>query len=329
MTGSKLASGSPSVSPHLKQRSPLSAPSVSLAPAPGRVASRSKGDRALAIGLMVLALICFAALDSSAKYLSRELPSAEIVWARYLGAALVAAATTRAYLKPRLFRTRRPALQSLRSLLLLGSTAGNFLALRQLQLAETSTIAFLAPIFVALLSGPLLGEWPGRARSVAIAVGFLGVVAAMGPGTSALHPVVAFAFAGALCNAGYLLATRGLAGHDSGQTTLLWTQAAGVVALTPLLPWFWTTPSGALGWGGMAGLGVFGAVGHGLLIKAHQLAPAAALAPFSYTQLLWMIVSGWLMFGDWPPVATFVGAGLVVGCGLFLLFYERAAATKK
>ncbi len=73
----------------------------------------------------------------------------------------------------------------------------------------------------------------------------------------------------------------------------------------------------------MAGMGAFGALGHGLLIKAHQLAPAATLAPFGYTQLLWMIASGWLVFGDWPPPATFVGAGLVVGCGLFLLFYER------
>jgi drug/metabolite transporter (DMT)-like permease len=120
-----------------------------------------------------------------------------------------------------------------------------------------------------------------------------------------------------------------VAGYDSGQTTLLWTQLAGVFVVTPLLPWFWTAPSGALGWGLMAGMGALAALGHGLLIKAHQLAPAATLAPFGYTQLLWMIVSGWLVFGDWPPAATFAGAALVVGCGLFLLFYERAAAPKK
>ena len=74
----------------------------------------------------------------------------------------------------------------------------------------------------------------------------------------------------------------------------------------------------------MAGMGVLAAVGHGLLIKAHQLAPASVLAPFGYTQLLWMIVSGFLVFGDWPPLATFFGAALVVGCGLFLILYERA-----
>ena len=288
-----------------------------------------QGDRALAIVMMALALVCFTALDSSAKYLSRELPSIEVIWARYLGAALVAMAATRVFARPRLLRSRRPGLQSLRSLLLLGSTIGNFLALRSLQLAETSTITFLAPIFVALLSGPLLGEWPGRARLAAIGVGFLGVVVATRPGAGAFHPVVIVAIVGALCNAGYSLATRGLAGYDSGQTTLLWTQAAGVLVATPLLPWFWTAPTHPLGWALLAGMGVLGAVGHGLLIKAHQLAPAAMLAPFTYTQLLWMIVSGWFVFGDWPPAATFVGAGLVVGCGLFLLFYERTQGTRK
>ena len=148
------------------------------------------------------------------------------------------------------------------------------------------------------------------------------------PGVNAFQPIVAIAIAGALCNAGYSLATRGVAAHDSGQTTLLWTQLAGVIAATPLLPWFWTAPANLLGWGLMAAMGALGAVGHALLIKAHQLAPAPTLAPFGYTQLLWMILSGLLVFGDWPPPATFLGAALVVGCGLFLLFYENAAAKK-
>ncbi len=295
--------------------------SLSLAAATTR---RPRG-RVFAIALMALAVVFFAGLDSSAKYLSRQLPALEIVWARYLGAALVAAAATRVYAKPRVLRSRRPGLQTLRSFLLLGSTLCNFLALRKLQLAETSTISFLAPMFIALLSGPLLGEWPGRARLAAIGAGFLGVVVATRPGTAAFQPIVLVAIAGALCNSGYALATRGLAGRDNGQTTLLWTQFAGLVAITPWLPWFWTTPSHALGWALMAAMGAFGAVGHALLIKAHQLAPAAILAPFGYTQLIWMIASGWFVFGDWPPAQTFLGAGLVVGCGLFLLLYERRA----
>jgi drug/metabolite transporter (DMT)-like permease len=285
--------------------------------------------RFVAIGMMCLALLCFAALDSTAKFLSRELPASEIVWARYLGAALVAIAATRVAAKPRLFVSARPGLQALRSSLLLGSTLANFLALRQLQLAETSTISFLSPILVALLAIPLLGERPGRARIAAIALGFVGVLIATRPGTSAFRPIVLVALAGALCNAGYAVATRGVAAHDRAATTLLWTQLAGVVALTPLLPWFWKAPSNPLGWALMAGLGASGAIGHGLLIKAHQIAPASTLAPFGYTQLMWMIASGYFVFGDWPPRATFLGATLVVGCGLFLVFYERAAAKRK
>lgn len=296
---------------------------MTLSLASSRAAPRWRRERIVAIGLMALALVFFTALDSSAKLLSRQLPTVEIAWARYLGAALVAAAATRVHARPRLLRSKRPRLQALRSILLLCSTIANFLAVRKLQLAETSTIAFLAPIFIALLAGPLLGEWPGRARLAAIAVGFLGVIVATRPGAHAFQPIVLVAIAGALCNAGYSLATRGVAGHDSGQTTLLWTQIAGVAALTPLLPWFWVAPVSALGWALMAGMGVLGAVGHGLLIKAHQLAPASTLAPFGYTQLLWMIASGYLVFGDWPPATTFAGAALVVGCGLFLLFHER------
>jgi len=73
----------------------------------------------------------------------------------------------------------------------------------------------------------------------------------------------------------------------------------------------------------MAGMGFFASLGHGLLIWAHRRAPAPVLTPFNYTQLIWMIVAGALFFGDRPPAATLLGAGLVVGCGWFLVMYER------
>jgi drug/metabolite transporter (DMT)-like permease len=199
----------------------------------------------------------------------------------------------------------------------------NFLALRQLQLAETSTISFLQPMFVALLAGPLLGESVGGARLMAIAVGFLGVLIATRPGTHAFQPIVVVAIGGVACAAIYALATRRLAAHDSPETTLAWTQIAGIVLLTPVLPWIWETPPNAFVWAVMAAMGGFAALGHGLLILAHQRAPAPVLTPFNYTQLIWMSVSGLIVFGDRPPAATVLGAGLVVACGLFLVMYER------
>jgi drug/metabolite transporter (DMT)-like permease len=279
--------------------------------------------RVLAIGLMCATMVCFTGLDTSAKWLSASLPITQIIWARYVGASLIAMVGSRALSRPFTLRSKRPWLQLARSTLLFGSTSANLLAIHQLQLSETATISFLTPIFVALLSGPLLGEKVSPERMAAIAIGFLGVLIATRPGTSAFKPVVLVAIAGVVCNSGYVLATRRLASVDSAQTTLAWTQIAGIMALTPILPWIWRQPGSLGAWLIMAGMGVFGAAGHGLLIVAHRFAPAPVLTPFSYTQLLWMIASGIVFFGDWPAPATLVGAALVVACGAYLAVRER------
>jgi drug/metabolite transporter (DMT)-like permease len=279
--------------------------------------------RVLAVGLMCGAMVCFTGLDTCAKWLSFTVPAIQIVWARYVAAAIIALAASRPLSRPSALRSKKPWLQTLRSILLLGSTTANVLALRQLQLSETATISFLTPIFVALFAGPLLGERVGAERMAAIAVGFLGVAIATRPGTAAFRPIVFVAVAGVLCNTGYVLATRKLAAEDAPQTTLAWTQVAGIVLLTPLLPWVWRQPTTPQVWLVMAVMGVFGAAGHLLLIVAHRFAPAPALTPFSYTQLIWMIVSGVLVFGDWPSAATLVGASLVVVCGAYLALRER------
>jgi drug/metabolite transporter (DMT)-like permease len=268
-------------------------------------------------------MICFTGQDTCAKWLSGSLPIAQIVWARYVGAALIALVASRSLSRPAMLRSRRPRLQLARSVLLFCSTTANIFALRQLQLSETATISFLTPVFVALLAGPVLGERVGAERMIAIALGFLGVVIATRPGTAAFQPIVLVAVAGVVCNSGYVLATRKLAGSDSAQTTLAWTQIAGIVFLTPILPWIWRAPQSAIDWLIMAAMSVFAATSHGMLIVAHRFAPAPTLTPFTYTQLIWMIVSGVLVFGDWPAASTLLGAALVVACGAYLALRER------
>jgi drug/metabolite transporter (DMT)-like permease len=288
-----------------------------------RAEDEDRRMRLLAILLMCCTMVCFTGLDTCSKWLSASLPTAQIAWARYVGAAAIALAASRPLSRPVMLRSKRPWLQLVRSTFLLGSTGANVLALRDLQLSETATISFLAPVFVALLAGPFLGEKVGGERMIAIAVGFLGVAIATRPGTAAFHPIVLVAVAGVVCNSAYIVATRKLAGADAAQTTLVWTQIAGMVFLTPILPWVWRQP-GSLGvWLIMAATGVFGAAGHGFLIIAHRYAPAPVLSPFLYTQLIWMIVSGALVFGDWPAASTLVGAALVVACGVFLALRER------
>jgi drug/metabolite transporter (DMT)-like permease len=286
-------------------------------------AAEERRMRVLAIAFMCGAMLCFTGLDTSSKWLGFRLPVLQIVWARYVSATLIALAVARPWSRASVLRSKRPWLQALRSLLLLGATACVVLSLRQLQLAESATISFLTPVFVALLARPVLGERVGAERMIAIVVGFVGVVIATRPETSAFQPIVFVAVAGVVCNSGYVLATRKLAGFDSPRTTLLWTQAAGVLLLTPMLPWVWRKPEALHVWLVMGGLGAFAAAGHGLLIVAHKFAAAPALTPFSYTQLVWMIASGLLVLGDWPPTATLTGAALVVACGAWLALRER------
>jgi len=278
---------------------------------------------------MCAALACFAAIDTSAKFLSRQLPTVEVAWARYMVAGVFALLLSRAPANPTVFRTQRLGLEILRSCLLLGSTLANFVALRKLQLAETSTINFMQPMIVALMAAPVLGEKVGVPRAMAIAVGFLGVIVATQPGTSAFQPVVLVSVAGVTCSAGYALVTRKVTAHDSPQTMLAWTQVAGIVGLTPVLPFVWKTPPTPLFWTICCTMGFFAFAGHSLLILAHQRAPAAVLTPFNYTQLVWMITLGFLVFGDEPPAATLFGAVLVVTCGLFLVLYERRSAASR
>jgi drug/metabolite transporter (DMT)-like permease len=281
--------------------------------------------RFLAIALMCATMVCFTGQDTCAKWLSASLPIVQIVWARYVGAAVIALIASRSLSRPAMLRSNRPRLQLLRSVLLFGATTANVFAIRELQLSETATISFLTPVFVALLAGPVLGERVGPERMVAIALGFLGVVIATRPGAEALQPIVLVAVAGVVCNSLYVLATRKLAAADTAHTTLAWTQVAGLVFLTPMLPWVWRQPGSVGVWVVMAVMGVFGATSHGMLIVAHRYASAPTLTPFTYTQLIWMIISGVVIFGDWPAPATLVGAALVVACGAYLAVKERRA----
>ena len=145
--------------------------------------------RAKAIGLMVLATICFAGLDATAKYLVtvQAVPVLQVTWLRFVGHIVFSAIALWPFaLKPSL-RSKKPLVQIVRSVIMIGTTGFNFVALQYLQLDQTVTIFFLAPLLVALLAGPLLHEWVGWHRMVAIIAGFLGVLLVMHPGIGTLH----------------------------------------------------------------------------------------------------------------------------------------------
>lgn len=282
-----------------------------------------RAARRRGILLMCGALLCFACLDATGKWLSQSVPVWEVVWARYLGSTILALAFMNPWRSQEGFRTQRPLLQCVRACLLFGSTALNFLALRYLQLDETMAILFAMPLVVSLLAGPMLGEWVGRRRLIAIVVGFVGVLIVVRPGLGGMHWAALYSVAGLFCYAFYSILTRQLAATDSALTTAFFGSASGVVLLTPALPAFWVWPSSPGVWVGLAALGVFGGFGHYLLITAHGRAPAAVLAPYVYTQIVWMIGLGFLVFGNAPGPFTIVGASVVIASGLYLFYRER------
>jgi drug/metabolite transporter (DMT)-like permease len=279
--------------------------------------------RLLGIGLMCAALFFFACLDTVAKWLTTSLPILEVVWARYASHFFISLLVVNPWTMPGLMKTQRPWLQIGRSALLFASTACNFVALRYLQLDQTATISFTTPFIIALLAGPLLGEWIHWRRWLAIIVGFCGVLLVTRPGFGGIHPAAIFSLISMICYALYNLMTRFLAGQDTTGTTAFYTALVGFLAASVPLPAVWVTPTEPLVIAGMIAVGAFGWIGHLFLIVAHRYAPAPVLAPYIYTQLIWYVAGGFLVFGELPNGFTLAGAAVVTASGLYLLYRER------
>ncbi|SMF46680.1 Permease of the drug/metabolite transporter (DMT) superfamily [Tistlia consotensis] len=280
-------------------------------------------DRLTGILLISGAFLLFTCLDTTAKYLSHSLPVLEIVWARSLGHLLLAGLLFLPQHGTQLVRSRRPGLQVLRSGFLLGSTFFNFVALHFLQLSTTNAIQFSTPLLIAALSVPLLGEQVGRRRWTAILVGFLGVLIIVRPGLGLMHWAVSLSLCSAVCGSLYNITTRKVAGVDPASTSAVLAPIVGVVLLSPIVPFVWLSPTHWLDWLLLCATGLFGGVGHYLLIVAHRLAPAPILAPFIYPQILYMMTAGYLVFGDIPDPWVGVGAAVVIASGLYLWYRER------
>ena len=280
-------------------------------------------QRLIGIALMCGAVATFACLDASAKYLNGHMDTLQVVWARYTGAFLCAFLFSNPLTRPGLVRTRRPVLQVARSALLLGSTIFNFLAFRFLQLDQALSILFSVPFMVAALAGPMLGEWIGWRRWTAISVGFAGVLLVMRPGPDGFDPAALLSVGAAICYALYGITTRQLARSDSSETTLFYTNLVGVIVMLPVVLFVWGTPTSLWIAFLMILMGALGSFGHYLLIVGHRLAPASTLSPFIYTQLIWAVTLGYLVFHDVPNGWTLAGAGVVIASGLYLLHRER------
>jgi len=274
------------------------------------------------IALMMGAAACFAALDASGKWLNQAGNPVGTAAVRYVAGFLLVGLFINPWGRAGLPRSRSPGMQVARAGFLVVATLCSMFAYRSLPMTQAAAITFAAPLMVAAIAGPLLGEWIGWRGALAVLAGFVGVLVITRPAAGVqLASVLALGTAAA--NALYIVATRFLAGRDSSRTTLFYTGLVGAAAALPALPFTWQPPGTMLGWAVTAAMAVLASLGHWLMILAHRRAPASLLAPFSYAQLLWAAVLGGVVFGEVPDRWTLAGGVVVIGAGLYLLSLQR------
>lgn len=277
-----------------------------------------------AILYMVVTYLLFSFLDASAKYLVLAgLAPLFISWVRFVVHCVIVVVLFRAWRDPRRFMPASLPAHILRGCFLFGSTIFNFLALRTLQLAETTSIFFFGPMVITALAGPLLGEWAGWRRWLAILAGFVGVLVITRPGVGAFGLGHVFVLCAMLSNAFYVIMTRRLAASETPESLILLSAVTPAVLLLPTVPFTATLPADPLHWTILLTLGFYGAFGHWFLIRAYRIATASALAPYPYLQMVWMIGLGWLIFGQLPDGWTLVGAAIIVASGLYIVHREH------
>lgn len=275
-------------------------------------------DALLGILFMCSAGLLFPMMNGVAKTLGADYSSLQVSWARAFGhvAFMLAAFLPRHGLG--LLRTRRPGLQLARSATLFCSNICFFFAIAFIPIAKAAAISMTAPLVVALLAWPILGERTTAARVAALAVGFAGVLIVIRPGTAVFHWASLFVLASATCYGLYQILTRIIAAADPPETSTVYSSVVGAFVIVLALPFVWETPRSLFDVALFCSLGVLGALGHYCVAQALGYAPANVVSPFQYFQLLGSVAVGWAVFGDLPDALTWTGAAVVVLSGLFI-----------
>lgn len=281
----------------------------------------SEDDPIRGIVLAVSATVLFATSDTISKYLSGSMPIIEFIWIRYALFLVMAIGLVKRGPR-RAARPRNPRQQILRGACVVTSSVLFVFGTRSLTMAEATTISFLSPVLITLLSIPLLGEAVGLRRWGAVVAGLLGMLIVVRPALGGFQPAALFCVASSFCWAMALIITRRIANSDLPQTTVLWSAVIGTAALTVLLPLQAIVPNPRQLALSLA-MGVVASAGQWLVILAHRVAPASMLAPFFYGQILWATLSGLVVFGSLPDRWTLLGASIIVASGLYTAHRER------
>ena len=278
------------------------------------------------IGMMLLGILMFSLNDVMGKWLVATYTVGQVLLLRSAAALAVLTPFVIRQGLMRTLRPERPGLQVLRVALGSGEVALFYLAVSYLPLADTMTLWLAAPVWSALLAVLLLGERVDAGRWLAIAAGFAGVAIALNPTGASLSMPALLALLGSVLFAGMMIAGRYLRGTPD-VTLVAWQTLGALLMGLVLLPFGWVTPS----WADAALLGLLGIVAmvaHLCVTRSLKLAEASVVVPYQYTLIVWALVFGWLVFGDWPTPTMLAGSALIVAAGLALILLERRATTR-
>jgi drug/metabolite transporter (DMT)-like permease len=237
------------------------------------------------------------------------------LWFRYLIQALF---STVFFLPKRgmsLFKTEHPKFQMVRGALLFSSSLCAFFGLKYLPVGEFTAIASITPLVVTLMAALSLGEKVRKLRWALVLGAFAGTMVIVRPGSQHFDWVLIFPLVLILTNSGFQLLTSRMARTEDPVTMNVLTGWVGTALGAFLLPFVWELPTEWFVWAQLLLMGSFATVGHYLLILAFSKAPATVLTPYFYTQIVFAMLGGWLIFDHIPDHWTLVGIGVVTLCG--------------
>jgi len=271
---------------------------------------------AVAVCLYLTAMVLFIGMDTVAKHLLVAHSIVFIAWIRFLLHFVVLAAILPAPRRERL-RTRNLALLAVRSTAWMSITFLFYAGLRHVPLAESIMLVSTAPFMIALLAGPLLGERIRPLTWAAVLLGFTGVIVVLRPGLGVLHWGAIFPLLAAAAFSVAQIVTKRLSAEEDHWTILIYSAGIAALLLTPFgIPaWSAFVP---VDWLLLAPLGLMAAAGDIAILAALRRAPASTLAPYQYSQILWAMIAGALVFGEFPDALAVVGAAIIVAGGLVL-----------
>lgn len=282
-------------------------------------------DTLKGIVAMVAGVALLTANDAVSKYLTESHPVGQVICLRQAATLLVIVPYVMLVSGWGALRVASWPGQVTRGLLFVANAALIVLGFSLLPLATVIMIMFSSPIFLALMSGTLLGERVSLERWVAILAGFAGVLIVIRPGASAFEWALLIPVAASFANALRDIVTRRLSRTETSIAILFWSTLIVMAAGALTAPFGWTAVS-ATGAAWFVVAGVFNATAHFLMIEALRLGEAAVISPMRYTSLIWAALLGWFVWGDFPDAWAVAGSAVIVASGICMIRAETRKA---